>query len=39
MILQRDVFINEVYEALKVNKKIYFSNEISHNTKRLINEI
>jgi len=24
MILQRDVFINEVYEALKVNKKIYF---------------
>ena len=24
MILQRDVFINEVYESLKVNKKIYF---------------
>jgi transketolase len=24
MILQRDLFINEVYQALKVNKKIYF---------------
>jgi len=24
MTLQRDIFINEVYEALKVNKKIYF---------------